>query len=279
MKFLNRFKKPKVTFWTKEVGLTDIAPIKEHIKFIPDWYRRMRTYVYSDSKDKEVERKAKEIFLDPTIPSWKKTDNKELATVRKCPALKDWFRTGYVIPLWTDVDLEREGNEGKVNTPTDRFTIERHQDDQLLSHLTDKEREASGIQNVWKFMCPWRLKTPPGYSVYQVPMMWDFQHHDKFSVLPGIIDTDIHHEINQQVVVYKQGLIKLKRGMPLVMYIPFKRENYDFEVVNETPELAKDDQKDVLNIFSKFPGKSKVSAYEEQQLKCPVNKINKEIKF
>ena len=62
MKFLNRFKKPKVTFWTKEVGLTDIAPIKEHIKFIPEWYRRMRTYFYSDSKDKEVERKAKEIL-------------------------------------------------------------------------------------------------------------------------------------------------------------------------------------------------------------------------
>ena len=52
-----------------------------------------------------------------------------------------------------------------------------------------------------------------------------FYHFNKeFSVLPGVIDTDIHHEINQQVLYHSdKENITIKRGDPLVLYIPYKR--------------------------------------------------------
>lgn len=42
--------------------------------------------------------------------------------------------------------------------------------------------------------------------------------------MPGIIDTDVHHEINQQVaIIDTEEEIFIAKGEPLCVYIPFKR--------------------------------------------------------
>jgi len=49
--------------------------------------------------------------------------------------------------------------------------------------------------------------------------------------MPGVIDTDIYHEINQQVLYHGDGKdITIKKGDPFVMYVPFKREKSDYSV-------------------------------------------------
>ncbi len=280
---INWFKKkerPKITFWPKVSGLEEITPVKPHVKTIPNWYRRVPMWTYGDThlnqtNDPKINKKLKEEFEDQSIPSWKKPSNLKAATVRKCPAIQDFWKTGYVIPMWTDVYLElAETKKGiqpdyKWETPSDEFIIEQHHNDQMLNHLTDNERENSGIKFIWKFVCPWFCKTPPGYSVLQLPMTYDLENQNEFRVLPGIIDTDIHHEINQQVCVYRYGKMTIKRGTSLCMYIPFKREEFDFECIAETPELKRSYRLDQLNIFTKFPGMDRVGAYQEKQKKCP----------
>jgi hypothetical protein len=107
-----------------------------------------------------------------------------------------------------------------------------HYDEQLIDYKKPAffEQEA---QKVFKAISPWQIITKPGWSVMQLPLYYHFDN--RFSVMPGIIHTDIHHDINQQVLVYnknpKEDLeIFIKRGEPFVQYVPFKREKIDYDV-------------------------------------------------
>ena len=106
---------------------------------------------------------------------------------------------------------------------------------------------------VFKFISPWNLITPKGYSVLQLPMFYHFSND--FSVLPGIIHTDTHHELNQQILYHGEGKeIFIRRGTPLVQYIPFKRSKYNITTRDSTVEDLTRFSEVTVNIFSKFPG-------------------------
>ena len=54
---------------------------------------------------------------------------------------------------------------------------------------------------------------------------------------PGIIDTDIYHDINVQMAYSgNEEEIFIKRGTPLCVYIPFKRTKYNFSFSAQTEQ-------------------------------------------
>ena len=57
------------------------------------------------------------------------------------------------------------------------------------------------------------LRHQLGWSVWQLPMYYDF--NPLFEVLPGIIWSDRHHEINQQMLMKRYGEFTIKRGTHL----------------------------------------------------------------
>ena len=60
--------------------------------------------------------------------------------------------------------------------------------------------------------------------------------------MPGVIDTDIFHEINMQLVyLTDEKEVFIKRGTPLVQYVPFKRSKIK-------PEIGTPTQKDIRKI-------------------------------
>ena len=86
----------------------------------------------------------------------------------------------------------------------------------------------------------------------QLPMFWHF--NPNFTVAPGVIWTDIHHEINQQMMFHKKGRIRLERGTPLAQYIPIRRETIPHAVTNETPELRAARNTSFFHVRTKFGG-------------------------
>jgi hypothetical protein len=72
--------------------------------------------------------------------------------------------------------------------------------------------------------------------------------------MPGVIDTDIHSEINQQVLYHGDGKeVTIKCGDPFVLYIPFKRSNkLKHQVRYQTPEEYKKFDKDTLQTNQSF---------------------------
>ena len=121
---------------------------------------------------------------------------------------------------------------------------------------------------VLKALCPWHVKTPKGWSMWQLPMYYDF--NPIFEVLPGTIWTDVHHEINQQMMMKRYGEFVIKRGTPLALYVPFERKKYDYVIQGPTPETLSWREESFMKANTKFKGGYKLS--QAQAKKCPFNK-------
>jgi hypothetical protein len=188
------------------------------------------------------------------IPEWFKdmpSENNGDVTVKYCPSFPDYFSQGYILPMWTDVLLQKDDSGWEWKTPTSTFSIQIHSDAQFLDHANASFNGVPG-QFVFKTESPWKIITPPGWSVLQLPLFYHF--NQEWSALPGVIDTDTIHMLNQQILYHGDGKeIKIKRGDPLVLYVPFKRSNkLKLEVRSQTKEEEKKMSIDFFNLTTKF---------------------------
>jgi hypothetical protein len=189
------------------------------------------------------------------IPEWfKSIPSSAGATVKVCPSFPDFFSQGYVVPMWSDVNLyyDKAADVWQYRTPLTEITWEMHDNFQFMDHVEPYMNGEEG-EFIFKTNCPWRLITPPGYSVLQLPLFYHF--NKEYSILPGVVDTDIHHGINQQVLYHGKGKeISIKRGDPFVLYIPFKRTKYDLSVKKMTEYYSHKFSTAMLSIVTTFPG-------------------------
>lgn len=246
-------KKPTVRFWTNYPGLPEIEPIVKGTQEIPKWMKSMPS---------------KTSGLGSGIIG-------HLLTAKTCPGIVDYFSHAYVLKMWTDVVFTIEQRENGtynfgVETPSNgNFKFDSHLREQYQDYIPQEVRD----YNTWvvKAVSPWKLETPPGYSVLQLPMYYHYNRD--FEVLPGVIDTDYHHEMNQQMMFFQPGKYTIKRGTPLCMFIPFKRQEYDLVCEEGTVEDEKNDFRSFLWVASKFGSgyrqKQKYHKEKNKQSKCP----------
>ena len=188
------------------------------------------------------------------IPEWFKnipSKVEDLASVKYCPSFPDYFSQGYILPMWTDVKLKADKNNWNWETPTSKVIWDAHPNIQFLNYVDASFNGVKG-QHVFKSECPWRIITPPGWSVLQLPLFYNF--NQEWSVLPGVIDTDIHSIINQQVLYHGDGKeVEIKMGDPFVLYIPFKRSNkLKHKILYQTDEHKKSFNEQDIKFFQKF---------------------------
>jgi len=231
--FLKKKQQEVISFVSDIPGLSLIEECRPQpsIKYLPKWFKDM-----------------------PRFDDF--TDN---ATIKQCPGIVDYFSQGFVVPMWSDTSLEysKELDRWTVNSGAvsgkfgESAKWDVHNSSQFLRHsqhfFLDKETTF-----IFKAHSPWRVITKPGWSVYQLPLF--YHSNQKFSVMPGVIDTDIHHEINQQVLYFGNGEnVVIKRGTPFALYIPFERKKIDFTVRDETESDRKLFAANDLNFMTKFP--------------------------
>jgi len=188
------------------------------------------------------------------IPEWFKdipSFTEDSVTVKNCPSFPDYFSQGYIIPMWADAKLKFDKKNWSWETSTSLISWEHHGEGQFLNY-TDASFNGVDGQFVFKAVCPWKIITPPGWSVLQLPLFYHF--NKDWSVLPGIIDTDIHPRINQQVLYHGNGReIQIKMGDPFALYVPFKRSNkLKHEIKYQTAEEIKKFNKNFLVMKQSF---------------------------
>lgn len=221
-------KKNIVEYWTRIPELNSIEEIKpQPLKnYIPDWWKNMPA---------------------KTIDG--------LGTAKICPSFTDIFSSAYVLPMWCDTLFNINGNSLYWETSSKKFEWESHENDQFLNHTTTWFKK--NIRCIMKPSCPWFIKTPPGYSIYQLPVFYDF--NEDFITLPGIIHTDVYHQINPQIVLFSdKEKFLIKRGTPLAIHFPFKRSKLKLKVRSETEEDKKTRAKGDLLFETKFFGGYKI---------------------
>ena len=234
---------PKIEFWTKTPGLTQIhrATPKPAREFFPEWFKKM-PLMFETSND-----------ID--------TRSRDFQTVKRCPGIVDYMTQGYVVPMWCDIkikfEIDENGDETYHWTTYGDFTINHHRHEQFKSWGPTWIKDEFRV--VMKFNNPWNIKTPKGYSVYQMPMWYHFNR--SWTVFPGTIESDWYHETNLQLIFHdKQQEVIIKQGDPLCVFIPYKREQYDLEVRESTEEDKLATDSTALRVHTKMTG-----AYREEQ--------------
>jgi len=227
VKFFNKQEKPTISFVSTVPGLDlipDIVP-QPYKKFIPDWWKNTPAF-----------------------------DNNGLPTVKVCPSFTDFFDLGYVMPMWCSVKLEynSEIDLWRYETSSSEFDIQHHGNEQFLD-CVDVNFLGEKADFVFKAVCPWRIITKPGWSVLQLPLFYHF--NKEYTVLPGIIDTDRYHQVNQQILYFGNSKqITINGGDPLCLYIPFERKKMDYAIRDANEHDIKIFNKETLNVRVGFPG-------------------------
>jgi len=223
-------KKPKVEFWSEAAGLLEVAPVTKTIANMPAYFKQM--------------------------PKKWTPDHKDPGTAKSCPGIIDLFKNAYTIPLWTDIEIViHDKNNADWHTSSESFTFSWHASGQFLDYLPNKDE----FMFTLKADCPWFARTPKGYSLLQIPALYSME--TRFEVMTGVIRSDWHHVLNQQIVFKGKmpedgspATIFLERGTPLVSYVPFKREEFDTDVRYGSTEDMTEVQHCLARVDSKFSG-------------------------
>tara|TARA_R100000458_G_scaffold55137_1_gene58846 strand:- start:6 stop:719 length:714 start_codon:yes stop_codon:yes gene_type:complete len=180
-------------------------------KFIPDWYKNIK----SDKVPGEV--------FDYL---------KKLKTAKTCPSFVEIFKEGYVVLAPQDYVIKIDEDGTFIwRTPIDfsidtgHPTVGYHSYDQFHKFYNEKK-----VYAVPKLNLPIQIITPKGYSVRQ--MHFPYADTTNYETNYGVLKSDKVHSINIQIMFYKPGEYVFKQGTPLAVYVPFKREDFNYQVVN-----------------------------------------------
>jgi hypothetical protein len=172
---------------------------------LPDWYKEMPAHT-------------------PDAQPW------ESSTLKACMPFFDAMTQGYIMPLWADLHV------ACINDESPTFTWAEGGKQQIESHGKNQVKgfplvEKSYNENAYKFLSPWIIRTPKGYSsLFIAPVN---QENNEFKIVSAVVATDEYfNPINFPFVwtAPKEWEGVLKQGMPLVQVIPFKRVDFEHDI-------------------------------------------------
>jgi hypothetical protein len=217
MKLFSIFKTPVIEFLCEERYL-DVAPAPEPaMKNIPEWFKRISPYSKT-SRD---------------------SHNRPNMNAKKCMPMLDAMSIGFTISLFIDQHIKTNHDcsviePGPTSVMFDK-AVEFHSSEQVGGHCSP-----FGKTNPIKFINPWIVKTPPGWSTLFIPPINSFE--DRFICLSGLVDTDRYpKEVNFPAKWLKPNFDDvLAAGTPLVTAIPVKRSDMNPEfLVGELTDADK----------------------------------------
>lgn len=185
------------------------------------------------------------------IPEWFKELKSEpaLLTIKGCMPFLDSLTAGYIAKFPQDMEIEHnvKGKDGKPDAFF-RPAIAKGVTDPFGLNLNTEEPAVHPIEQLgkcpfvktnknlpfYKVLLPYFIVTPPGYSCLFTPILNN--QEDRFFPVAGIVDTDKYESyVNIPIVIngdkYETLKTVFKKGTPLCQIIPFKRDNWETEVV------------------------------------------------
>jgi len=234
-----RWKINKITFGIIDDYLfydKSIHPV--HIsEQIPEWYKSVPNNLYRK------------------VSHFKYLNN--LKTIRSCSSFVNVFKNGYVILAPTDILLIYNSESKTYNWEVpyvwkimfpDRELIESHSGKQMLDYTPINKEKI-----ILKLNLPYTIFTNNGYSCIQMEV--PYSYNEDWKIPYGILDTDKIHELNLQLIITTEDKeILIKKGTPLALYIPFKREKHIMNVVNinTNKKFFKRFKKYTVGLFGSF---------------------------
>jgi hypothetical protein len=214
-------------------NILELYPPQLANKFLPDWYKKNK-------------------IITNKLDLYK--DNHNLHA-KNCPAITEEITNGIIIPAWSDIYININNGsvywEVSLGKSISFDWISNHNDKQIkLMELN--ELQSTGIL---KFNSPYLIKTNKGYGTEFKDM---FYHHRKnIRLLPGMVETDIWHEINFPFeFLYNTKDIKtefiIEAGDPLIMLKPYQKKiKYSLKVNKYNQDIIDKQFKNDISLYSK----------------------------
>ena len=228
-----------IEFKTDVKGLEEIAPVKPAKYFLPQWFKGMKDFVEVDA----VHEKNKPNYFGKKGDIAKKHTS---GTVKRCPAIVDLITEGFIIPMWSDFLIQRDMETFEWDNKNFQYGIEFHSKEQIKGWNLKKTDFPEGI----KFTNPWRIYTPKGYSVMFMTPTYQFEK--RFTVLPGIVETDSYHHINFPSIWHTTKDAVIERGTPFIQVIPFKRDEWNLNISQMNDLDYKNEETEKTALSTKF---------------------------
>ena len=255
-------RKNVITFYANEVYEGNLDPIYPAYKQFPQWYGKSKkkskcpfaSFFAEESPEITNINFQQSSDLNKLLDDFHQLEREKISksnklisnpqklmrdtTVVNCPGITDFLKTGYIIPAWTDMSFRKYRGQIIFNS-SDYFPDVYHG-----VHVSDQYRgmEKSELPlsgGFHKVSTPWLVKTSPGVSLIithpywsrnksftsvsavvhsdktPVDLKWFFEFNQDLPDTPNIVD------MNQQIV---------KRGTPLMLLIPFKRQRIKHKI-------------------------------------------------
>jgi hypothetical protein len=159
------------------------------------------------------------------IPQWLKEMPMEVAagggqilpSVKKCPPFVEAMTCGYLMPLPGEVTFTMDA--------TGRLSFECEGPMLDAQPAVQYAGTPFGGAVVVKFINPWLIRTPPGFSTLIVPPLNRFEI--PFQILSGVVETDLYYRevAFPALCLMRPGQqVRLPRATPIAQAIPFRRD-------------------------------------------------------
>ena len=163
--------------------------------------------------------------------------------IKNCPGIIQYMKQGYIVRAWQDILIEADATgdtffyecasskKTSVNLELPDVALGKENDIAFFDRTVfyDFFPRKNTLKNVLKINTPWYVKLPPGYAALIVPVWYD--NEDRFSTIPGILETDYLETLNIQIYWHALGKKEIiEAGTPLAKIIPIKLENWSHEV-------------------------------------------------
>lgn len=179
-----------------------------------------------------------------------KINEEPLGNIKICLPAMDYINSGYIVHNSYELELEvgLKNFRDDLRIRTARTIKEQDHESSIYARkaLAVYYENACPVVNegkkqraYFKIKTAWGIKTPPGYSC--LVMQPFYLNESRFTILPGIIDTDTYH-LPIPLVGYLNAreTIRITPGTPLLQVIPFKRDDWDMKISTETlPDKSK----------------------------------------
>lgn len=179
-------------------------------EYIPQWWKDISPFT------------SEQIMSDPTGVA-----KYAHVTAKKCFPMLDAMTSGYIIPLWADVEVSypNEDEHPVVSWLTDRPVI----DAWKIEFTRGMETPEGYVPIAFKFMNQYVVETPPGWScLFMHPAGFG---NLPFRVIPGMVDTDVlKTDINQPIWIKKGFTGIIPKGTPMTQVVPIRREEWSHVV-------------------------------------------------
>jgi hypothetical protein len=159
-------------------------------------------------------------------PEWLKNTAKEIKvgiipkpTIRTCEALLQNFKTGLIIPMWSDFVFKSTEDKYEYFFADQKSRLESHP-----SHQWDKFADPKTFNHI-KLISPYLLKTKENIFWSFTYPFWNNGIQLNYFFPPGILNFKYQHATNINLFIHSKSDFFIKAGDPIVHLIPLTEKN------------------------------------------------------